>query len=115
MPAYTLLLYVPEDDWVGTAIQPDELVARHTTFAGEVARAGAKIIHTAELQGTETATTIHRRGNAEDLITDGPFAETKEQLGGYYVIEAADLDQALALAKLLPEPVIEIRPAVSTS
>jgi hypothetical protein len=112
MPAYTLLLVVPEDNWVGKTIERDELQARHIAFVDAVAAAGAKILNGVELTGTEAATTIRKRPDGDDLITDGPFAETKEQLGGYYVIEAADLDQALALAKLLPEPVIEIRPVV---
>lgn len=112
MPTYTLLLFVPEGDWVGKAIQRDELQARHGAFFTAVAAAGGKVISSFELTGTEAATTIRRRTDADDLITDGPFAETKEQLGGYYVVEAADLDQVLKLAKVLPEPVIEIRPVV---
>ena len=48
----------------------------------------------------------------DDIVTDGPFVETKEALGGYYVIEAADLDQALAIAKVCPAPYggVEVRP-----
>jgi hypothetical protein len=64
------------------------------------------------LQSTQTATSI--RG---DVVTDGPFAETKEALGGYYLIEAADLDQALAVAKLCPAGFggVEVRPVMDTS
>ena len=64
------------------------------------------------LQPTVTATSI--RG---DVVTDGPFAETKEALGGYYLIEAADLDQALAVAKLCPAGVggVEVRPIWDTA
>ena len=58
---------------------------------------GAKMLGGNALDATSTATSI--RG---DIVTDGPFAETKEALGGYYLIEAADLDQALAVAKLCP-------------
>ncbi|WP_163509816.1 YciI family protein [Fodinicola acaciae] len=112
MTTYTLLLFVPEDDWVGKAIQRDELQARHAAFVREVAATGAKILNGVELTGTEAATTIRKRTDADDTITDGPFAETKEQLGGYYVVEATDLDQVIRLAKLLPEPAIEIRPVV---
>ena len=63
------------------------------------------------LQPTETATTI-RRVAGKDTVVDGPFAETKEQLGGYYVISAADLDEALALAAGMPftDAAIEVRP-----
>ena len=45
-------------------------------------------------------------------VTDGPYAETAEQLGGFYLIEAADLDEAIEIARQLPEPIVEIRPVV---
>jgi hypothetical protein len=48
------------------------------------------------------------------MVTDGPFAETKEELGGYYLIRARDLDHALELAKLVPEPNVEVRPVMPT-
>jgi hypothetical protein len=72
---------------------------------------GGHFVSAANLQPTSTATTI-RRAPGGDTIVDGPFAETKEQFGGYYVITAADLDEAIALAKSLPLPVgsIEVRP-----
>jgi hypothetical protein len=72
---------------------------------------GGHFVSAANLQPTSTATTI-RRGPGGDTIVDGPFAETKEQFGGYYVIAADDLDQAIELAKALPLPVgsIEVRP-----
>ena len=62
------------------------------------------------LQATGTATTIR-----DGVVTDGPFAETKEALGGYYVIEADDLDQALAIAKDVPAPFggVEVRPVMT--
>jgi hypothetical protein len=68
---------------------------------------GAKMLGGNALTPTSTATSI--RG---DIVTDGPFTETKEALGGYYLIEAADLDQALAVAKLCPAPYggVEVRP-----
>ena len=52
-----------------------------------------------------TATSLRRDAAGDFVVTDGPFAETKEALGGYYLIEAADLDEALALAKQIPAPV----------
>lgn len=51
------------------------------------------------LEGIETATTVDATGTGDPLVTDGPFAESKEYLGGFWVIEAADLDEALAVAK----------------
>ena len=64
------------------------------------------------LQPPTTATTLRRTDGGELAVTDGPFAETKEQLGGYYVITADDLDQALALARSIPLPdaSFEVRP-----
>ena len=66
------------------------------------------------LQPTSTATTVRVR-DGETLVTDGPFAETKEQLGGYYVIEAKDADEALAIAARIPSArygSIEVRPVM---
>jgi hypothetical protein len=72
---------------------------------------GGHWISGASLQPVAPATTIRRVAGADTLI-DGPFAETKEQFGGYYVIEAADLDEALALAAQVPftDASIEVRP-----
>ena len=61
---------------------------------------------------TETATTVRVR-NGETLLTDGPFAETKEQLGGYYLIEASSLDDAVEVASRIPsakDGCVEVRP-----
>jgi hypothetical protein len=73
---------------------------------------GGHFVAGAGLQPTPTATTVRKSAGAPSQIVDGPFAETKEQLGGFYLIEADDLDQALALAEDLPIPVgsIEVRP-----
>ena len=64
------------------------------------------------LQGTSTATTVRPEASGGSTVTDGPFAETKEALGGYYLVEAADLDEALAIAKDVPAPNggVEVRP-----
>ena len=79
----------------------------HNRFAEQVAETGGKIVSGRALQPTMTATSI--RG---DVVTDGPFAETKEALGGYYLIEAPDLDHALAIGKLCPARFggVEVRP-----
>jgi hypothetical protein len=69
----------------------------------------------AQLQPPETATTV-RTGNGDALTTDGPFAETKEALGGYYLVEADDLDAAVEIAKRIPATrmggAVEVRPVV---
>ena len=72
-----------------------------------------KIVGGHELQGPSTATTVSRR-NGKVTVTDGPFIESKEVIGGYAEIEVADLDEALAMAKEWPGTV-EIRPVVDHS
>nr|WP_296777064.1 YciI family protein [Rhodococcus sp. (in: high G+C Gram-positive bacteria)] len=66
----------------------------------------------ASLMPTETATTIRRGSHGPTTVTDGPYAETKEQFGGFYVVEAADLDEAMKLASALPLEIasFEVRP-----
>ena len=66
----------------------------------------------AELALTTTATTVRKR-DGEAVLTDGPFAETTEQLGGFYLVEAADLDEAIEFAKALPATNVEVRPVVA--
>ena len=77
-----------------------------------VGELGATRISAAGLQPTATATTVRTEGGKQ-VIHDGPFAETKEQLGGYYLVEAPDLDAAIAIAKRIPlrfDGSIEVRP-----
>ena len=64
-----------------------------------------------QLKPSNTATTI-RRGEGKSLMTDGPFAETREQLAGYYIVEAKDLDEAVAIAERIPftAGAVEVRP-----
>ena len=73
---------------------------------------GGHWVSGASLAPSSTATTLHKAADATTSVTDGPFAETKEQIGGFYLIEAADLDEALRLAGAMPIPVgsFEIRP-----
>jgi hypothetical protein len=72
-----------------------------------------KVVGGEELQGPSTATTVSRR-NGKVIVTDGPFMESKEVIGGFALIEVADLDEALAMAKEWPGTV-EIRPIVDHS
>ncbi len=73
---------------------------------------GGHWIAAANLTPTPTATTVRKAFGGAPTVTDGPFAETKEQLGGFYLIKAVDLDEALDLAKRLPVPAgsFEVRP-----
>jgi len=108
MSQYLILLY--EDESFYAQATPDVLdgvMQAHNRFAEQVTGLGAKILAGNALQPTSTATTIRN-----DVVTDGPFIESKEALGGYYLIEASDLDQALAVAKLCPANAggVEVRP-----
>jgi hypothetical protein len=109
MAKYLLLIYGDEQEWADSG--PEErarIEAGHRRFT---AAAGAAVVGGHELMPPTTATTL-RLG---PTVTDGPFLETKEVLGGFYVLEAADLDAAISLAGLLPEVAaghsgVEIRP-----
>jgi hypothetical protein len=110
---YALLIYENEaiygPEKSGPAIQ--QIVAKHMAFSQEL---GAARIGGAGLQGTAATTTVRTTGGAKS-VHDGPYAETKEQLGGFYLIEAPDLDAALAIAKKVPvmqDGAIEIRPVL---
>lgn len=111
---YMLMIYEDETvygpDKSGPALQ--EMVQRHMAFARDL---GATRIGGAGLKGTASATTV-RNGNGTRTIHDGPFAEAKEQLGGFYLIDAPDLDAAIAIARrvpLAPGGAVEIRPLLA--
>jgi hypothetical protein len=113
MSLYMLLIYDDEKAWESAPPQDGaEVMQAYYDFTEEVDSAGV-VRHSAALQPVATATTVRVRGG-ERLLTDGPFAETKEWLGGYYVIEAADLDAALEWAGKAAEACggfpIEVRP-----
>jgi hypothetical protein len=110
MAKYVLLIHGIDDEWEAmTPEQAKEHDAAHRRFREA---AGARVVGGEELEAGSTATTL--RG---EMTTDGPFLETKEVLGGFYLLEAADLDEVVALARLLPEvraghSGVEIRPVV---
>jgi hypothetical protein len=110
---YALLIYENESIFgpgkAGPKLQ--EVVGRHIEFTKEL---GAKRVGGAGLKATSSATTV-RTTKGKQTIHDGPFAESKEQLGGFYLIEAPDLDAAIAIAKkvpLLEDGAIEVRPVL---
>jgi hypothetical protein len=108
MAEYLILIYENESDYGDQSPEVwQQTMQAHGRFAEQIVELGAKMLGGNALSPTSTATSI--RG---DIVTDGPFTETKEALGGYYLIEAADLDQALAVAKLCPAPYggVEVRP-----
>ena len=100
MAQYLILLYDVESEWVDAAPEVTErLLAGHGEFG---AKNAAAIQGGNALQPVGTATTVRPDGAGGFTVTDGPFLETKEALGGYYLVEAADLDEAIALAKQIP-------------
>jgi hypothetical protein len=106
---YALLIYGDEKVWASRSeAEIQETHERHARYAAMLVQRGA-MRGGKPLELTNTATTV-RHGGDDVSVTDGPFAETTEVLGGYYLIEAADLDEAIELAKQVPEPVVEIRP-----
>ncbi|WP_433072968.1 YciI family protein [Dactylosporangium sp. CA-052675] len=115
MAKYLLLIYGDEQRWdAETAAERAAKDAGHRAFA---AAAGPGMISGHELETTATATSLRSTTGARPTPTDGPFLETKEAIGGFYVIEAPDLDAALSLASRLPELAsghggVEIRPIV---
>jgi hypothetical protein len=95
--------------------QLDALMAEYRSF-GESIRKSGHYVDGSQLAATRTASTVRVR-NGRMSVTDGPFAETKEQLGGYYVIEAADLNEALRIASGIPSArmgSIEVRPLIES-
>jgi hypothetical protein len=112
MSQYLVLIYEDEKGWSdGDPAVIEEGMKAHNQFAVD---AGEKLRGGQALQPTSTATTIRKDGSGGFAVTDGPFVETKEALGGYYIIEAADLDEAIALAKKVPAPFggVEVRPVM---
>ena len=106
---YLLLIY---DDEKNADMSP-EAMAKWEAFTNEVTEAGVREDGRA-LQPVSTATTVRVR-NGEIVTTDGPFAETKEQLGGFYLLNCENLDEAIAYAAKIPSaPVgsIEVRPVM---
>jgi hypothetical protein len=111
MAEYAILIYSDEKTAAASMSEADieALMEAHNRFPEQVEALGGSVLSGKGLQGGGTATTV--RG---DVVTDGPFAETKEVLGGFYIVEAKDLDHALELAKITPAPYgsVEVRPCM---
>jgi hypothetical protein len=108
---YMLLIYSDENVW--TEAERDQCYKESTALVHELTSQG-KFISASPLQPVSTATTVQIR-QGKRLITDGPFAETREQLGGYFMINAQDLDEALEIASRIPaakKGTVEVRPIV---
>ena len=111
---YMLLIYDSEKIWE-TMSEADRgaVFAEYGKFTNDIIEAG-KFIAGAPLKPISTATSVRVR-DEQSLITDGPFAETHEQLGGYYLVDAVDLDEAISIASRIPSArfgTIEVRPVM---
>jgi hypothetical protein len=112
---YVLLIYNEERNW--TTLSPEERAALGREYYACTERMLESGHHRAGegLEATSTATTVRVRGGALQT-TDGPFAETREQLGGFYLIDAENLDEAIAIAARVPAArtgSVEVRPVMN--
>jgi hypothetical protein len=111
---YMLLIYDNEQAWGKLSeAEQKQIYGEYMQFTQEIKSSG-HYLASSQLHPTATATSVRVR-NDKQLVTDGPFAETHEQLGGYYLIEARDLDEANAIAVRIPSArlgTVEVRPVV---
>ena len=110
------MLLIHDDENAYQRLGERDLAALHQEYGDLTAglRESGAYVDGNQLQPTSTATSVQVRGT-ERIVTDGPFAETKEQLGGYYIVEAASLDEAIDHAARIPAArvgTIEVRPVV---
>jgi hypothetical protein len=113
---YLLLIYNNEQSWGDLSeAEAGAMTSDYRTFTESIAKSGHYKGGNA-LQPTKTATTVRVR-DGKRQTTDGPFAETREQLGGYYLVDAKDLDEAIGIAARIPGARtggIEVRPVMPT-
>jgi hypothetical protein len=110
---YLLMCCFNEDRWKSLADPERAAIMRDYAAWVESTVTTGQHVATGKLQPTSVATTIRMR-DGKPVITDGPFAETKEQLGGYHLVECTDLDEAIAIAQRIPTlragGTVEVRP-----
>lgn len=113
---YLLLIYENEKEWTGLSeAEQGKIFEEYMDYTRRIRKSGNYLGGEA-LQPISTATTV-RVKNGKTVTTDGPFAETREQLGGFYMVEAKDLDEAIQLAAGIPASrmgSIEVRPILPT-
>jgi hypothetical protein len=115
MAKYMLLIFGDAAKW--NAMTPEQGKAHAAAHSAFAAAAGSRILGGEELELATLSTTLRSDGSGGVITTDGPFAETKEQVGGFYLLEASGLDEVIKLASMLPEVQashsgVEIRPVV---
>jgi hypothetical protein len=114
---YMLMIYHDEQGWSRrTEAERQEIYGEYRQLIQEL-KTGGKYLVGDQLQSATTASTVRVR-DGKQLVTDGPFAETREQIGGFFMIEANDLDEAKSIAARIPSArmgAIEIRPVVQAA
>ena len=109
---YQLMIYTDEaSEGAASAAEEQSMMAAYGAFAEAAGAAG--VLRGGERLRPTSATTVVRVHDGETLTTDGPYAETKEQLGGYFIVECANLDEAIEWASRIPgagRGAIEVRP-----
>ena len=111
---YTLMIYDEEKNW-GAMSESEQhrMIADYRELTQRLKDDG-KYLAAQQLHPISSATSVRVRGGKR-IVTDGPFAETREQLGGFYLIEASNLDEAIEVAERIPsarQGTIEVRPVV---
>ena len=111
---YALLIYT--DETAGTDMTEEEIGAEVAAYGAFAGAASQRVdLQSGEALHPSANTTSVKVRDGQTLTTDGPFAETKEQLGGFYVIDAKDLDEAIEIAAMIPGALygtVEVRPIV---
>jgi hypothetical protein len=114
---YMLLICDDEKEWGALSeAERQKIYAEYRQFSQQI-QASGHYVSGSQLYPTSAATSVRVR-DGKRLVTDGPFAETREQIGGYYLITAKDLDEAIAIAARIPSArmgTIEVRPLVESA
>jgi hypothetical protein len=114
---YILLIHDDEQVWAGrTQPERQQIYSEYMQFTEQI-KASGQYVASAPLHPTSSAKSVRIRGG-KALVTDGPFAETREQLGGYFLVDAKDLDEAIGIAARIPSArwgTIEVRPIMEAA
>jgi hypothetical protein len=111
---FLLTIYSDESGWTNASPEDVQRIMEAYGAFGQAAQDAGVLLGGEGLQPTSTATTVRVR-DGDTLTTDGPFAETREQLGGYYLLDCKDLDEAIGWASRIPDAThgsVEVRPVM---
>jgi hypothetical protein len=110
---YVLLFCGTDEDAKAFAsLSPEQLQAQYAKVGAWWQEHQSKIVSGEQLQPPQSATTVRKTMNGKEVVTDGPYIEAKEQVGGFCVIDVPDLDEALRMARSWPAGSVEIRPVI---